>query len=337
MPRISIAFLLSLSLMKVTGASPLVIAHRGASGYLPEHTLEAAAYAHALGADYIEQDLVMSRDGELVVLHDIHLETTTDVATKFPNRARADGRFYAIDFNWTELKSLEVNERVNATTGERVFSDRFPLQPGPFRLCRMEDQIQLIQGLNHSTGRIAGIYPEIKQPAWHATEGKDPGAALLALLHRYGYRDATDPVFVQCFDPAELKRLRFELKTRLRLIQLIGKPEWNESTADYEAMRSPEGFAEVATYAQGIGPHLDMVVVSPDAPPTELVADAHSLGLLVHPYTVRADDLPRGFEDLPALLRALFDRAQVDGVFTDHPDRMTAHLHSLGKRHTASP
>lgn len=321
MPRISIALLLLLSLMKVTGASPLVIAHRGASGYLPEHTLEAATYAHALGADYIEQDLVMSRDGELVVLHDIHLETTTDVATKFPERAREDGRFYAIDFDWTELKSLEVNERINATTGKRVFPDRFPLQPGPFRLCRMEDQIQLIQGLNHSTGHIAGIYPEIKDPAWHAAEGKDPGAALLALLDRYGYREATDPVFVQCFDPAELKRLRFELKTRLRLIQLIGKPEWNESTADYKAMRTPEGLAEVATYAQGIGPHLDMVVVSPDAPPTELVADAHVLGLAVHPFTVRADALPGGFPTLAELMGALH-AAEVDGWFTDHPDRL---------------
>lgn len=319
MIRVLMLSTLLLGVTATAGTHPLVIAHRGASGYLPEHTLEAAAYAHALGADFIEQDLVMSRDGELVVLHDIHLETTTDVARKFPERARADGRFYAIDFDWAELQTLEVNERVNAATGKRVFPDRFPLVPGPFRLCRMEDQLQLIHGLNQSTGRIAGIYPEIKQPAWHASEGKDPGAALLALLDRYGYRDATDPVFVQCFDPAELKRLRFERQTRLRLIQLIGKPEWNESTADYGSMRTPEGLAEVATYAQGIGPHLDMVVVGPNQPPTPLTRDARALRLLVHPYTVRADALPEGFETRVDLIRALH-AAGVNGWFTDHPD-----------------
>ncbi len=320
MPRVSIFLMILLCVSAMAETRPIVIAHRGASGYLPEHTLESAAYAHALGADYIEQDLVMSRDGVLVVLHDIHLETTTDVATKFPNRARDDGRFYAIDFDWAELQQLEVNERINATTGQRVYPDRFPIQPGPFRLCRMEDQIQLIHGLNQSTGRNAGIYPEIKKPAWHAAAGKDPGAALLALLDRYGYREATDPVFVQCFDPAELKRLRFELKTKLRLVQLIGKNVWRESTANYSAMRTPEGLADVATYAQGIGPHLSQVVKAPNKPPTSLVADAHALGLQVHPFTVRNDALPAAFSDLPLLIQALVDEAGVDGMFTDHPD-----------------
>jgi len=326
MPRVSIFLLILLCVSAMAETRPLVIAHRGASGYLPEHTLESAAYAHALGADYIEQDLVMSRDNELIVLHDIHLETTTDVATKFPDRARADGRFYAIDFDWAELRTLEVNERINATTGEPVYPERFPLQPGPFRLCRMEDQLQLIHGLNQSTGRLAGIYPEIKKPAWHASEGKDPGAALLALLDRYGYREATDPVFVQCFEPTELKRLRSELGSRLRLIQLIGLKEWGESDADYDHLRTPEGLADIATYADGVGPHLSQVVVAPTQPPTTLVANAHALGMAVHPYTVRSDALPDGFADLSSLLPALFDEAQVDGVFTDHPDLVLGSL-----------
>src|SRR5687767_9176819 len=99
---------------------PIVIAHRGASGYLPEHTLEAAAYAHALGADFIEQDVVLSKDDVLVVTHDIHVDTTTDVAARYPDRKRADGRYYAIDFTWEELKALRVHERVNETTGQPV-------------------------------------------------------------------------------------------------------------------------------------------------------------------------------------------------------------------------
>lgn len=320
MPRVSIFLMVLLSVSAMAETRPLVIAHRGASGYLPEHTLESAAYAHALGADYIEQDLVMSRDGELVVLHDIHLETTTDVAEKFPDRAREDGRFYAIDFDWAELRTLEVNERIDANTGERVFPRRFPQQPGPFRLCRVEDQIQLIHGLNASTGRTAGIYPEIKQPAWHAAEGKDPGGALLDLLDRHGYRESTDLVFVQCFEPGELKRLRFELKSRLPMVQLIGENSWGHAHVDYDAMRTPTGLADIATYAQGIGPNLGQVVTAADEPPTTLIADAHAHGLQVHPYTIRADALPDGYSKVTELVTALVMQARADGMFTDHPD-----------------
>ena len=128
----AIACLLGLPAL-LFAAKPLVIAHRGASGYLPEHTLESAAYAHALGADYIEQDIVMSRDGTLVVLHDIHLETTTDVAARFPDRKRPDGRFYALDFTWDELRSLRVSERFDPKTGAAVFPRRFPAAAGAFR------------------------------------------------------------------------------------------------------------------------------------------------------------------------------------------------------------
>jgi glycerophosphoryl diester phosphodiesterase len=145
--------------MAVEGSGALVIAHRGASGYLPEHTLESAAYAHALGADFIEQDVVLSRDGELVVLHDIHLETTTDVAARFPGRARADSRYYAIDFSWPELRSLAVRERFDPVTGKAVFPGRFPDNGGPFRLCTLEEQLRLIEArrLMQSQGTSASI------------------------------------------------------------------------------------------------------------------------------------------------------------------------------------
>lgn len=304
-------------------AKPLVIAHRGASGYLPEHTLESAAYAHALGADYIEQDVVLSKDDTLVVIHDIHLETTTDVAVRFPGRQRADGRFYVIDFTWAELATLQVRERVHATTGDRVFPQRFPPSGGGFRLCTLEEQIILIQGLNRSTGRHAGIYVEFKQPAWHAAEGKDLGAALLRELNRLGYTRASDLVFVQCFDLAALRRLRTELKTELRLIQLIGD-EASDEDGDYAAMVTSAGLAKIATFAQGIGPALKRVVAGTDKTGrpliTPLVREAHQHGLAVHPYTFRADALPPGIPDLDALLHLFIRAVGIDGLFIDHPD-----------------
>lgn len=296
---------------------PLVIAHRGASGYLPEHTLEAAAYAHALGADSIEQDVVLSKDDVLVVIHDIHLDTTTDVATRFPGRARADGRFYAIDFTWAELVTLNVRERFDAATGERVFPARFPANGAGFRLCTLDEQIRLIQGLNQSTGRTAGLYVEFKEPAWHAREGKDLGAALLATLRGHGYAKRSDPVFVQCFEPAALRRLRVELRTELALVQLIS------GGASQAALTTPEGLREIATYAQGIGPALGLVAgTGADGlpMPTTLVRDAHAAGLVVHPYTFRADALPPGTPSLAALLDFFLREAAIDGFFTDHPD-----------------
>lgn len=304
-------------------ARPLVIAHRGSSGYLPEHTLEAAAHAHALGSDYIEQDVVASRDGVLVVLHDIHVDTVTDVAHRFPGRARADGRFYAIDFDWAELRSLHVRERFDPATGEPIYPQRFPANGAAFRLCTLEEQILLIQGLNASTGREVGIYVEFKAPAWHAAHGFDLGAALLRTLERHGYRDASDRVFVQCFDAAALRRLRTELGTRLRLVQLIGENAWGESDTDYDALRTPEGLRAVAEYAQGIGPHLGQIFTgrTPDGRPrqTTLLREARAAGLFVHAYTFRADALPEGVES-PEELVQLFVAAGVDGLFIDHPD-----------------
>lgn len=317
--------------------APLVIAHRGASGYLPEHTLESAAYAHALGSDYIEQDLVMSADGVLVVLHDIHLETTTDVAARFPARARADGRFYAIDFTWAELRTLTVRERFTPATGQPVYPRRFPANGGSFRLSTMEEHILLIQGINASTGRTAGIYPEIKEPAFHLAAGQDPGRALLALLARHGYAGPAARVFVQCFDPVELRRLRFELGTTLPLIQLIAKNAWEQSATDYDNLCTPAGLAEIATYAQGIGPHFGRIITGRDAATgapqfTTLVADAHAAGLAVHPYTFRADALPSGVPDFPTLLDLFTTGARIDGLFTDHPDQALRHLHRPDKK-----
>ncbi|MBX3443984.1 MAG: glycerophosphodiester phosphodiesterase [Planctomyces sp.] len=300
--------------------SRFVIAHRGASGYLPEHTSEAKALAHAMEADFLEQDVVLTQDDIPVVLHDIHLDTVTDVATRFPGRQRDDGRFYVLDFTLDELSRLQVTERIDLKTGRAVYPNRFPAWSGEFRISTLRDELALIAGLNRSTGRSAGIYPELKLPAWHRGEGRDLAAAVLRELSAAGYRDASANVFVQCFDAAELRRLREELGCTLPLVQLIGENRWADARDDFERMCAADGLAELARTVQGIGPGLNRVIAAGGAA-TELTSRAHDAGLVVHPFTVRADALPAGFDSLDDLHAALFEAAGVDGVFTDFPDR----------------
>jgi glycerophosphoryl diester phosphodiesterase len=316
--------------MLAMATTKIVIAHRGASGYLPEHTLAAKAAAHAMGADYVEQDVVLSRDGVPMVLHDIQIDTVTDVAEIFPDRARADGRFYAMDFTADELKSLTAMERSDPA-GEQVFPGRFPRGASCFQIPTLAEEIELIQGLNLSTGRDAGIYPEIKAPAWHRAEGQDISAIVLGVLADYGYADPDDPVYLQCFDWNETQRIRAELGWRGRLVQLLGENDWREAPdVDYDALRTPDGLAAIAKVAQGIGPSMRHVVSGVDAAGgalvTDLVANAHALGLAVHPYTFRADALPDYADSLEEALRIFLVDAGVDGVFTDFPDRAVAFL-----------
>ena len=305
-----------------------VIAHRGASGYLPEHTLEGVAMAHAMGADFIEQDVVLTRDNVLIVLHDLYLDAVTDVAQRFPERQRSDGRHYAIDFTLDEIRSLRVQERLG-DDGRPVFPGRFPSATGVFRIPTLVEEIELIQGLNRSTGREAGLYIEPKSPAWHREQGKDLMAAVLRLLDDYGLADADDRVVLQSFDPDALRYARDDLRCGLRMVQLIGENSWRESAADFGFLRSPEGLAEIADYAQGIGPWLPQVVTinrngSPDI--SSLVREAHQLGLFVHAYTLRADQLPPAVGTIADAVRILVDQVELDGVFTDHPDQVLQHL-----------
>lgn len=317
----------------VSLAAPIVIAHRGASGYLPEHTLEAKAMAHAMGADYIEQDVVLTRDGIAIVLHDIHLDYTSDVAALFPNRARHDGHFYALDFTLAEIRQLQAQERGKRDSDGSwgaVYPGRYPRRSGNFRIPTLEEEILMISGLNASRGSQIGLYIELKAPNWHLTQGQDLAATVLAVLERTGYADQSDAVYLQCFDSRTLKRLREEFKTELPLIQLIGDNSWGEDTdADYQAMQSPAGLAEVAAYADGIGPWLPQVLeiaATGGLVSTGLVARAHKEGLVVHPYTLRRDELPAGIESLEQVHHALFDAAGADGAFSDFPDLTRSYI-----------
>ncbi len=315
-------------------AKKLVIAHRGASGYLPEHTLAAKAMAYAQGADYIEQDLVMTRDDQLVVLHDRHLDTVTNVADIFPDRSRDDGRYYVIDFALDEIRQLSVSERFELKDGVAtpVFESRFPLGKSSFRVHTFAEEIELIQGLNESTGRSIGIYPEIKSPAFHRDEGKDISSAVLDVLKSYGYENKTDRVFLQCFDPRELQRIHSKLMPErnmaVRLIQLIGTEK------EYQSLLNVEGMKRVATFADGIGPSVLLLVerdsTASDIKETGLVDFAHAAGLKVHPYTFRreANQMPPFAKDYEDFLRIFLEEVGVDGVFTDFPDLTVQFLES---------
>lgn len=334
------------------GTDKVVVAHRGASGYLPEHTLAAKAMAYAQGADFLEQDVVMSKDDQLVVLHDRFLDRVTNVAEVFPERARDDGRYYAIDFTLDELRLLSFSEGFTVKDGEQVadYPERFPLGKSHFGLHTLSEEIEMIQGLNHSTGRDVGLYVEIKAPWFHQSEGKQVSRAVLETLKHYGYVAQDDNAVVQVFDPNGLKRihdtLQPELEMNLRLVQLMGETRWDMTFQpdaegklepyDYDWMYQEGGMQRIATYADGIGPWKPMVIedssTRDDIKVTPMVEEAHAQGLIVMPYTFRLDEgrIPDWASDYDDMLRAFFVDARVDGVFTDYPDRAVQWLKQHG-------
>jgi glycerophosphoryl diester phosphodiesterase len=299
------------------GIVPSIIAHRGASAYLPEHSLAAKALAYGMGADFLEQDVVASRDGELLVLHDLFLDAVSDVVDKFPTRARADGHFYCIDFDLNEIRTLNFGERLDPVTGELRYAGRFPRNAGMFPAVTLRQEIRFVQGLNKATGRRVGIYPELKHAAWHREQGIDLTEKVLELLGHCGYlTEDGDPVFLQCFDPDELKQVHKSVGPGLPIIQLL------DSKTDVDSQL----LQEISEYAAGIGPSIKLIYrgKSEDGEPqlSTLVKMAHDTGLAVHPYTFRADDLPAGIDDFNELLELFIVNLRVDAIFTDFTDRV---------------
>lgn len=297
----------------------IVIAHRGLSGYLPEHTLEAYSMAYAVGSDYIEPDLVMTKDGVLICLHDIFLERTTDVENIFPDRNRADGRWYAADFNLEEIKMLSVHERADSD-GNPGFPNRFRADSKGFQVPTFVEVIEMIQELNRMIGRTVGIYPETKRPAFHDEEGLPLEKRLLEILSDYNYKGSNAPVYIQSFDPENLKEMRFDLGTELPLIQLIG---WNSGSGGiFDWMVTEEGLDDIAAYANGIAPDKSRIEDDKGMPVHQnaLVKGAHARGLVVHPYTFRADLLPTFYKGFEQELDKFYHIYGVDGIFTDNAD-----------------
>lgn len=341
LPRI----ILAVTLATVTSqavAKPIVVAHRGASGYLPEHTLEAKALAYGQGADYLEQDVVMTKDDQLIVLHDLTLEQLTNVKDVFPSRKREDGKFYVIDFTLDELKSLQVSERFSDKQGSSkpAYPSRFPIKTSNFKIHTFAEEIEFVQGLNKSTGNKVGIYPEVKSPWFHLAEGKDISAKVLATLKQYGYEQKDSLVYLQSFDANELQRIKTELlpklKMDIKLVQLIAETSWNETYElkdgkltpySYDWMFKPDAMAKISKYADGVGPWKPMLVTDQSSKDklviTDMVKQAHKAGMEVHPYTFRADPerIPAYASSFENLVQIFIDQVKVDGVFTDFPDK----------------
>lgn len=300
-----------------TNVSRLMIAHRGASGYIAEHTFEAKAYAHALGADYLEQDVVLTKDNVPIVLHDIYVDDVTNVEQIFPGRIRRDGRYYAIDFTWAELQNLNVHERTDSN-GKQVFPGRFPNQYPLFKLHTLEEEILFIKGMNKATGRNVGIYPEIKQPEFHESEGKDITAVVVEMLKMYQYDLQTDMIYLQSFNLESLERAKNEFGYDGKLIFLI---EGGKAGAEFTTEKA---VAKYATLVQGVGPSISTLINYNKETGTVEVSDfakyLKANNLEIHPWTVRADSLPEWANSVEHLQDVLFNQVGVTGVFTDFVD-----------------
>lgn len=310
---------------------PIVIAHRGASGERPEHTLASYELAIEQGADFIEPDLVMTKDGQLVARHENDITDTTDVASRPEFRARRTSKvidstkhsgWFTEDFTLAELRTLRAKERLPLLRRANTSYD------GQFAVPTLREVIALAKSASAKTGRTIGVYPETKHPTYFASIGLAMEAALVAELKAAGWDRADAPVFIQSFEVNNLKALK--QMTRVPLIQLIdadGAPA-DGAQPSYAAMITPEGLKSVAAYAAGIGPAKAMVVKG-DGTVTPLVDDAHAAGLKVHPWTFRAENffLPSGLRNgiNPAGHGRLGEEisrhlaAGVDGFFTDFP------------------
>lgn len=320
--------------------TPLVIGHRGASGYVPEHTLASYALAVLQGADYIEPDLVMTRDGQLVARHDNELGLTTDVASRaeFAERKRTqtiDGvsltGWFSEDFTLAELKSLHAIERIPALRPGNARLD------GAFEVPTLQEIITLVKTLERSERRRIGLYIETKHPTHFQQLGLAMEGPLLRTLARNGYQNKRDPVYIQSFEVDNLRQMARH--SRLRMVQLFGSGQPYDQQAQgtsltYAQMASAEGLRQIARYAAGVGPEKSYVIPRDGngnlGQPTRFVADAHAAGLKVHPYTFRAEnnflptslrssDRPEERGDSAAEMRAFLD-AGIDGLFTDQPD-----------------
>lgn len=290
---------------------PLVIAHRGASGHRPEHTVAAYTLAVEMGADFIEPDLVSTKDGVLVARHENDIGGTTDVAEKFPDRkARKviDGDtltgWFTEDFTLAELRTLRAKERLPF---------RSHAYDGRYAIPTFDEVLALADSLGRARGRVVGVYPETKHPTYHRAIGLPLEEKLLATLQARGLDDRNAPVFIQSFEDGNLRTLRAQ--TRVKLVYLTSTP------------LSADRLRDLATFVDAVGVNQRLVVGADSAAaPTSLIRDAHAAGLAVHVWTMRSEPVflaKRYGGDPVAEVRELV-RLGADGIFGDFPDVVVA-------------
>ncbi len=323
---------------------PIIIAHRGASGLRPEHTLAAYQLAIDQGADFIEPDLVMTKDGHLICRHENEISGTTDVATKpeFADRKKVqtiDGYkfegWFTEDFTLAEIKTLRCKERLPQLRPANTAYD------GLYSIPTFEEVLALASSQSKTVGRVIGVYPETKHPSWFEALNLSFDEPLILLIKKYSVDDPRAPIFIQSFEVSNLKRLK--TKTKVRLIQLMAREggpfDGAGQGVTYAQMATPEGLAAISTYASGVGPEKAMILPrnanNEALAPTSFVHDAHHVGLDVHPWTFRAENyfLSNGDRrgnsadatylmqpgDLKGEIQA-FLALGVDGVFSDFPE-----------------
>jgi glycerophosphoryl diester phosphodiesterase len=323
----------------------IVIGHRGASGYRPEHTLASYRLAIAQGADYVEPDLVATKDGVLVARHENEISGTTNVAQKpeFADRRTTkiiDGNsitgWFTEDFTLAELKRLRAIERLPAVRPGNTAYD------GLFEVPTLQEVIDLVKSESRRRGKQIGIYPETKHPTYFQSIGLSLEEPLVRTLKKNRLDDRNDAVYIQSFETANLRKLNKLTGNKLvQLVQAAGRPYDFVVAGDprtYLDLVKPEGLRWIARYAEGIGAEKALIIPR-DADgflvaPTTVVRDAHRAGLVVHSWTFRAENqfLPADFRigtdpiahgDLVAEIRA-FLRQDIDGVFSDFPDLAVA-------------
>lgn len=300
------------SVMLPFAPAPIIIAHRGASGHRPEHTIEAYQLAIDMGADVIEPDLVSTKDGVLIARHENEISETTDVATKFASRKTTktvDGRavtgWFTEDFTLAEIKTLRAKERLEF---------RSHAYDGQFQVPTFDEVLDLIATVRRTTGKTIGVYPETKHPTYFRSINLPIEEPLLATLKKRGLDQKTSPVFIQSFEASSLQRMR--PLTPVRLVMLVSSP----------AAVTKEKLAEMRAFADGVGAE-KRLVLPVDASghvqsATSLIAEAHLAKLFVHIWTLRAESqfLPASYNgSLEAEVRQFVDLG-VDGMFTDFPD-----------------
>ncbi len=314
---------------RVKSERPLIIGHRGASGYRPEHTIEAYSLAIEMGVDYIEPDLVSTKDGILIARHENNIAETTNVAEKFPDRKRTktiDGQksegYFAEDFTLKEIKTLRCKERL------AIRSTKYD---GLFQVPTFEEILEFVQKKSAEKGRMIGIYPELKHSSYHRSLKLNVEEKLVQLLNKFGYTEPNSPIFIQSFEVSNLKELR--TMTRVRLVQLVDEPEMKPGdviaaagTSTYRDLVTDEGLQGVKAYADGLGVYKRYIVPQETSgklsPVSDLVGRAHRAGLLVHAWTFRSDGkyLAPEYNGDPAREYAQFFDAGIDGLFSDFPD-----------------